>query len=526
MGHDVDGTGEADLAYRASCEVCGELHHLPRTEAAIEAAHDLKRRLERDPRFGREGKMFGVLLGTGPRGEPARLEAFSGMLEGEPYASGFVGPTRSRRLTAQAERETLTALRELGQQIESIDVASAENAFRETKRNFDEEISKLVAQRLEEKARRSIARAATASAAERRNLEAISQREGGRIRALRGDRREALEPVARELAARRSKRAALRNERRSRSRALQAAMHESHGLLNFAGRFARLDEFFTGGIPTGTGECCAPKLLQEAALRGIRPTSVAEFWWGPPPSGGGRDHTCFYPPCKEKCGPILGHLLCGLDAPRPPIAILYEDDDLLVVDKPAGLLSVPGRTGDQADCVETRLSLLRPGAFVRAAHRLDQATSGVLLLARTREAYRRLGAAFADREIEKEYRTWVAGPVLPDEGEIRLPLGPDLAHRPRQTIDHGGGRDAITRFSVLSRTETTTELRLMPLTGRTHQLRVHCASPAGLAAPIVGDPLYGEAAGRMLLHAHRVVVMHPRTGIRMTFCAPLPADFV
>ncbi len=511
--------------YRANCGVCGTAHELIASRGAIEGARDLMHRLREDSRFGREGKMFGVLVGKTPEGTVVRLDAFSGMLDGESFARGFVGPTRSSRLTAEAERETLAALTALSGEIASLDVASAQRAVVVTKARFDGEIDRLVTRRREQKERRERERlSGTTTDARLRDLEAISQREGGEIRALRRERRTALEPAEHALVEVRTRATRFRRERRERSKALQTAMHDTHGLLNFAGRYARLDEFFATGVPTGTGECCAPKLLHEAALRGIQPTGVAEFWWGPSPASGEREHMKFYPPCTEKCGPILGHLLCGLEDPEPPIAVLYEDEDLLAVDKPAGLLSVPGRTSDRADCVETRLTLLRPGEFLRAAHRLDQATSGVLLLARSIDAYRKLSAAFAEGQVEKEYRARVAGVVLLDEGEVRLPLRADLDDRPRQVVDPENGRTAATKFVVLSRGERSTGLRLLPRSGRTHQLRVHCASPEGLGAPIVGDRLYGDGQNgdRLMLHAERLALEHPTTGTRIEVRAPSP----
>ena len=474
--------------------------------------------------------MFGVLVGVRPDGTRAELRAFSGMLNGRPFAPGFVGPTRPGGPTAAAERATLAALTALGREIEAVDVGGAQRALARARARFDHRIDELVAERRRQKQVRAAERARLRSddpvdRQRRAELVRISQREGARLRALRGERRGALQPLETIVARRRARRDRMRAERRRRSRALQAAMHASHGLVNFAGRYARLEQLFPAtGIPTGTGECCAPKLLHEAALRGIRPSGLAEFWWGPPPAGGGREHTRFHPPCAEKCAPLLGHLLCGLDAPQPPLEVLYEDDDLLAIDKPAGLLSVPGRTSATADCVETRLALLRPEEGVlRAAHRLDQATSGVLIVARSEESYRRLAAAFAAGRAEKEYRARVAGPVRVDAGEIRLPLRADPAARPRQVVDHAGGRAALTRFRVLARSADATDLLLRPTTGRTHQLRVHCAHPEGLGTPIVGDALYGAAPGpRLVLHAWRLRLPHPRTGRPLELCAPLP----
>lgn len=481
--------------------------------------------LASDRRFGREGKMFGVLVGRDPRGRDVRLRAFSGMLDGHPWADGFVGPTRPGRLTEAAERSTLEALQRIERELAAIDVGSLERRHATTKARFDEEIAPLVQDRLQQKRSRAELRRRGLPPARLADLDAISRREGGRIRALRRERRRALEPIEAALAERRRRRDTLRRERRRRSRQLQDEMHASHGLVNFAGRHASLASLFPGGIPTGTGECCAPKLLHEAALRGVRPEGAVEFWWGPAPPGGGREHRRAYGPCREKCSPILGHLLCGHESPAPPIEILHEDEDLLVVNKPAGLLAVPGRGLAHADCVETRLSLLRPGSFVRAPHRLDEATSGVLVLARSARAHRLVSRAFADGRVEKEYRARLDGCVARDSGVLRLPLRPDVADRPRQVVDLVGGRPARTRYAVLTRRGDATDVRLHPETGRTHQLRVHCASTLGLGAPILGDALYGRGRDvRLWLHAARLVLPHPRTGDPLEIVAAAPDE--
>lgn len=467
--------------------------------------------------------MFGVLVGAARSGERIVLRAFSGMSEGRPYAPGFVGPTRPFAATADEERETLHTLGRLSEEIASIDTSALEEEIAGIRARFDPQIEALVADRKAQKAVRAEARASGVPSSTALAFEAESQREGGRLRALRRERADALAPLEREHGSLTERGARLRRERREHSRTLQRAMHDTHGLVNFAGRYAKLEEFFASGVPTGTGECCAPKLLHEAALRGIRPTGVAEFWWGPPPGNGGREHERFYSACREKCEPILGHLLCGLEDPRAPIEVLHEDADMVVVDKPSGLLSVPGRGSNHADCVETRLSLLRPGEFLRAAHRLDEATSGVLVLARSPEALKEIHAAFASGHVRKEYLARVDGRVAADSGEIRLPIGLNHADRPRRVVDWTRGRDALTRFEVVARAGSTTDLRLEPETGRTHQLRVHCASKEGLAAPIVGDPLYGTSTPGVPLHLHAARVAIPRAhGPLIEVSAPAP----
>ncbi len=511
------------------------MHRLGRTREAVDAAYRLMARLEGDPRFGQEGKMFGVLLGESPDGALVELFAFSGMADGQPFADHFVGPTRPLHVTARAERATLIALEEIRDELASLDLEGLRSELGRRREEFEVRLAPLRIAHREQRAARARERATLDAAGERDGprwqiLDDLSRRARSERRALRRAQRQTLEPLERHLAEQTARRDRLRGARRELSRALQTAMHAAHGLVNFAGRWALLEDLFpnTTGVPTGTGECCAPKLLQEAALRGIRPTGLAEFWWGPPPAAGHRQHQRFYPPCQEKCAPLLGHLLCGSTAPRPPLSILFEDEDLVAIDKPAELLSVPGRTFRRADSVETRLGLLRPRAsFLRAAHRLDEPTSGVLLLARNPDAHRALGAAFAAGDVHKEYRARVLGSIPEDRGEICLPLRPDPEHRPRQIVCSRSGRPATTRFRVVRRHRSWTDLELVPLTGRTHQLRVHCAAPAGLGAPILGDRLYGGASAdeRLFLHAYRIRLPHPTTGATLEIEAPLPADW-
>ncbi|MFP6663295.1 MAG: pseudouridine synthase [Deltaproteobacteria bacterium] len=537
---------------RGLCRVCSKEHRLPASAEALAAARGLQSELQGSKLFAKEGKMLGVLVGRDPSGAQTELRAFSGMLAGATFAPGFVGPTRSGNLTATEEERTLHGLRTLSEKIEALSPDGVRAAIAERTRDFDAEIAMRETERAQRKdSRRSeraqLAKQASDSATTARLTEL--DLESGRLRAalktLRRDRRDSIRELQEELSTRIEQRLALRRERAARSRELQAAMHAAHGLLNFRGLYQPVRTFFPGGaVPTGSGECCAPKLLQEAALRGIRPTGLVEFWWGPSPASTEREAGVFYPPCEEKCGPILGHLLCGHEQPEPPIAVIFEDEDLLVIDKPAGLLSTPGRHLEARDCVETRLQLLRPeDAFLRAAHRLDQATSGILVLARSPDALRQLQAEFTERRVEKEYIAWVRDRPSTAEGRIELPLCGDPANRPRQRVDPDHGRPAVTDWRVLAETadpdgvarsrpnaaqanglETirfATRLILSPRTGRTHQLRVHLADPRGLGSPIVGDALYGgPPAERLMLHAQRLKIRHPRKGTPLEFFAP------
>ena len=327
----------------------------------------------------------------------------------------------------------------------------------------------------------------------------------------------------------------LKRERGIRSSKLQDRLFRKFVFNDANGRRKNLPEIFrefNGSVPpAGAGECCAPRLLQCAYDNGYRPLAMAEFWWGRDSVSRIRRHGRFYPACREKCEPILMHMLTGLDVDRidrdnrpdllPKLRIVHEDRWLLVVDKPDGLLSVPGK-GD-APSVQSGLRRMFPDfPDMTPVHRLDRDTSGLLLVARTREVYIRLQRAFAGRTIKKRYSALLEGRVEGDRGRIELPLLPDTANRPQQMVSAEHGKPASTLWEVAERSGSRTLVHLFPETGRTHQLRVHAAHPAGLDAPIVGDPLYGSRADRLYLHADRLSFVHPFTGELQDFSLPLP----
>ena len=297
--------------------------------------------------------------------------------------------------------------------------------------------------------------------------------------------------------------------------------------------------------PSGAGECCEPKLLQYAFLHGYKPISMAMFWWGPSPKTEIRQHGNYYPACNGKCKPILEWMLEGIDvdykdcnrtdyetelALSERLKILYEDDYLAVVVKPSGMLSVPGK-----GCQPSVYSILserwkgKSDAFM--VHRLDMATSGLLVVARTSEVHKALQAQFIERTVKKKYVALLPLSILekqlPAEGRIELPLSPDPDDRPRQRVDSTNGKPAITEYRLIGKTTYGKEaleavkIALYPLTGRTHQLRVHCAHPDGLGTPIIGDNLYGQRAERLWLHAEHLEFTHPISQERMSFDTPL-----
>ena len=282
--------------------------------------------------------------------------------------------------------------------------------------------------------------------------------------------------------------------------------------------------------PGGTGDCCAPKLLQYAYQYKLKPVCMAEFWWGPSPASEIRHHGEFYPACRGKCKPVLTWMLQGLDVDPDPeqsgflhqgIEIIYEDDAIAAVYKPSGMLSVPGKSDDYS--VATWAKERWPESML--PHRLDLLTSGIMLVAKTAEAYHHLQDQFAARTIKKKYVAVVEGEISADHGVIDLPLSSDPLNRPRQIVDHEHGKRAITEYRVLEREfrngKPFAKIALYPHTGRTHQLRMHCAHQEGLGCPIVGDELYGHKSDRLYLQAESIAFVHPSTGRRMhLFCPP------
>ncbi len=283
--------------------------------------------------------------------------------------------------------------------------------------------------------------------------------------------------------------------------------------------------------PAGTGDCAAPKLLQFAFKHQLKPIALAEFWWGAPPKSEIRKHKQFYPPCQNKCAPIMAHMLKYIEqeanplidkiAQHPKIDIIYEDNWLMVINKPNNCLSVPGKTDHHSILQE--IKKLRPhaeGALL--VHRLDMATSGVLLAAKDPETHKYLQQQFIKRSTQKCYTAILDGTVENNEGVIDLPLRVDLNNRPRQLVCHEHGKSARTQWKVLERKNGKTRIAFFPITGRTHQLRVHAAHVNGLHAAIIGDELYGKPADRLYLHAHWLKIIHPHTKEEITFTAPEP----
>jgi tRNA pseudouridine32 synthase/23S rRNA pseudouridine746 synthase len=494
------------------------------------------------------GKMFGVLAVREPGGRIGYLRSFSGMLGGQWDVTGFVPPLFDRQARTQVEPPGEATVKELLTRFEqfqgSAELTGTRAAHAALEARHTEQRAELRARheanRKRRHARRAelMASATLTEAAKHEALHALDQESRGdkaerrRMDLAHEEERRALEAQRRRLERRLR---ALERLRRIFCRGLMRRIHDAYVVPNARGERRPLRELFTSGEPpSGTADCAGPKLLAHAYAHGLRPLALAEFWWGAPPSSGGRVAGAFYPACKDKCGPLLPFMLEGLRVTAPRVfspvsveagelSIVFEDAWLVVVDKPSGLLSVPSRDTSVTDSVLARLRARYPRATgPLLVHRLDLDTSGLLVAALDPGTHADLQRQFLRREVHKRYVAWVQGHIRAEQGTIDFPMRVDLHDRPRQIHDPLHGKPAVTQWQVLERRGERTRVALFPLTGRTHQLRVHAAHPLGLGAPIVGDRLYGHEGERLLLHAESLSFTHPHTGQRLCFERPAP----
>jgi tRNA pseudouridine32 synthase / 23S rRNA pseudouridine746 synthase len=514
--------------YEGHCPHSGDLLRLPRTPLIEAIARGLMQRLSIAEAQTQEGKMYGVLLVETPTGELRVLKAFSGLLNGCSVVTGWVPPIPGREQVALEESSTLALLEEIKRDLIELDQIPERQQHQALQQQFEARLKELAAHHQQQKQQRQEQRQLllqTLSGAALNQalaqLDEQSRQAGIERRRLKRQRDEVLQPLQRVIEAADLRILELKRQRKALSRQLQAQMHAAYRLTNFWGESASLQELIrNGAMPTGTGDCCAPKLLHYAATHQLKPLALAEFWWGAPSANGDKISGKFYEACVDRCQPIMGFLLSGLTISSPTrigtersLSILYEDEWLIAVNKPAGLLSVPGRYRDRQDSVLSRLqSELLDGNSLMPAHRLDQDTSGILLLARDRQTYLHLSQQFQQRHIHKVYEAVLAGSVKTDQGVIDLPLWGDPSDRPRQSVNWEHGKPSVTQFRVMNRENGQTRLELVPITGRTHQLRVHAAHPDGLGIPILGDRLYGCSAStnRLHLHARALEFKHPQ----------------
>jgi tRNA pseudouridine32 synthase/23S rRNA pseudouridine746 synthase len=513
---------------------------VPPHPLAVRALEELREGVARFSELSTDGKMFGVLVVARPDGRIGYLRAFSGMLGGTWHVDGFAPPAFDYAAREQfwpaGEAELATIDAELAAIDARIAPIRAELATLDTQhqRELDDLRDIHAANRRD----RHAARTETTDTDARHAIDQQSRADGAERKRMLARHRREREPLTAQLHVLDVERAAIDRRKAARSRELLVAIHQTYSFANARGELRSVRDIFAPAEPPGgAGDCAAPKLLALAYREGLRPIAFAETWCGAPPATGGRHDGAFYPACRGKCGPILAHALGGLVTDELPIFGLpsvsddepqrvFEDAWLIVVDKPVGLLSVPGRGEQLRDSVLVRLHRRYPDATgPLLAHRLDLDTSGLLIAAKDQQTYGALQRAFESRVIDKRYIAWVEGTVIGDTGTIDLPIRVDIDDRPRQILDPIHGKRAITEWRVLERTAQRTKLALFPRTGRTHQLRVHAAHPQGLAAPIVGDRLYAHAPHdepRLLLHAEAIAFRHPHTGQWLAFERPAP----
>ena len=479
----------------------------------------------------RKGKMFGVLIVRTGEGEVGYLAAFSGILAGKNRHTYFVPPVYDVQEPDGFFRIEEEQISGINRRIEEL---QADVRYKDCKQRLTDETilagqvlddirGRMKAAKVERDRLRS-----TVTRVDSEQLIRESQFQKAELKRQKQYWKDHLASLQTEVEVFETEIERLKAERKTRSAALQQWLFKQFRMLNARGEERDLCNLFKDTVqktpPAGAGECAAPKLLQYAYRNGWQPLAMAEFWWGDSPKNEIRRHGYYYPACKGKCGPILKHMLQGLHVEENPLEtdmyrdteleIMYEDEWLSVVNKPAGMLSVPGKS--DIDSVYGRVRRMYPEATgPMVVHRLDMATSGLMLVAKTKEVHQNLQAQFKNRTVCKRYVAWLDGIVEKKEGHIELPLRPDPEDRPRQVFDAVHGKPAVTDYTVLHYDSGRTFISFIPKTGRTHQLRVHSAHPLGLNAPIVGDELYGRKADRLYLHAEYLGFIHPVSGVYM-----------
>ncbi len=487
------------------------------------------------------GKMLGVLVIKNRQDEIGYLAAFSGQLAAQNQWTKFVPPVFD---LLEPEGFFLAGQDEIGQLNQRIkdlqqnpEIALCELELAAERQAAEQQIQQhrqdMIVSRKSRKAARLHAQAICTSDAFDQ-VKAVLAKESvlqkNQLKAMMAYWQQRIDMAEQQLLRLTDEITALKQHRKAQSKALQQRVFEQYQFLNQDGEVKGLAELFADSVqgqpPAGAGDCAAPKLLQYAFANGYTPLTMAEFWWGPSPKSEIRQHGQFYGSCRGKCQPILTHMLAGMNMDDNPlldnpalgkvIDIVYEDEAMVVINKPSGLLSVPGKNIE--DSVYSRMRQQYPTALSPLiVHRLDMSTSGLMVIALTKAAHKSLQQQFINRTVQKRYTALLAGVLTLDEGIIDLPLRVDLDDRPRQLVCYDYGKRAQTRWSVISRLEQQTKVYFYPITGRTHQLRVHAAHAKGLNIPIVGDDLYGCVAERLHLHAESLSISHPETQQNMCF---------
>ena len=522
-------------------------NHEP-NEVSLLAAEELKKELQTGVvkhNFDLTGKMFGVLVVQGSKGGLGFVKSYSGKLDNNTSPEGFVPPVFDVHHNAgffKAEEKRIDGLTEEIRLLESSSqYLSLRVSVQEKQKQTQDELYNKKQLLLTKKEARKKQRALNKDLLSAEKYQSLnnalneqSKKEQlvyKKEKRLLGKELKSLEDAFEKEENKIKKKKKERSELSSR---VQYKIFESYSFLNSKKEEKNLIELFEKTAfklpPSGAGECCAPRLLQYAYIQNLRPVCFTEFWWGASPDSEIRVHGQHYPACRGKCGPILQHMLKGLSVDDDPLKnnkeiselkIIFEDDVVLAIEKPADILSVPGK-----EIKHSLASLLKrqfpniegPGLV----HRLDYETSGIILVAKTLDIYKALQKQFTSRTVKKKYVAILKRSISLDYGKIDLPLRGDLYNRPRQLVCFEHGKKAETEFKVLGRTKNSVRVSFFPITGRTHQLRVHAAHKSGLNSPIIGDSLYGSSAERLFLHAEEIKFEHPVSGKTVTLISPVP----
>ncbi|SEQ53240.1 tRNA pseudouridine32 synthase / 23S rRNA pseudouridine746 synthase [Hyunsoonleella jejuensis] len=515
-------------------------------ELSVLAAEDLQRYLESQTDFKHNfglhpdteglviGKMFGVMVVQQYNGDLGYLAAFSGKLAESNYHKGFVPTVYNTLDETGFYKKGEAELNRLNAEIETLENASelkqARLTLDEFQKLYNKELAAFKADIKTKKKTRNLKRESAKTTLSSEAFEVLLEGLKSesiyyhfRLKDLKKDWEAKIEAAKHHLDGLLKPIEALKEKRATLSASLQKRLHEQYRFLNAEGNTKDLLDIFKDAMvppPAGSGECAAPKLFQYAYENNLKPIAMAEFWWGASPKSEVRKHKQFYPSCRSKCEPILGHMMQGLDVEDNPIQtvseynapldIVYEDDYLLLVNKPHEFLSVPGKHIQES--VLTRMKRYLPKAKgPLLVHRLDMSTSGLLLVAKNEKTHKNLQKQFIERAIKKRYVALLDGEVSTKSGTIDLPLRVDLDNRPQQLVCYQHGKPAKTKYEVVGVENGKTRIYFYPITGRTHQLRVHAAHSGGLNMAIIGDDLYGVKGERLCLHAERLTFIHPVT---------------
>ncbi|MGM9712955.1 MAG: pseudouridine synthase [Prevotella sp.] len=514
--------------YYEPADICKEVWDIVRKD--IESMEEWREEIS-------GGKMFGVMVVRTADGKTGFLKAYSGQIGGREDWKGWV-PAVFDYLSpdgyfVRREAEITEINRTIDNEECSMRVsmmrARLARAQEEAARKIDEYRRMMAESKMERDIRREKGEPEEALIRE-------SQFQKAELKRLKTTLAAETKPLEDSMREHDMRMATLRKRRKEMSDSLQQWLFSNFIMTNSRGERRSLLDIFANTPqhipPSGAGECCAPKLLQYAFTHGMKPVAMAEFWWGRSPAGEIRHHLSHYPACQGKCRPILDFMLQGLDVEPNPLEadetvthhnIIYSDEWIVIIDKPAGMLSVPGK-GIRLSAQEILCQELSCGDDgLLCIHRLDMQTSGLQMFARTAEVQREMQRRFAMRQVRKSYTALLDGEYHgPEEGVVALPLAADYINRPRQKVDYEHGKEAVTEYHVEEISGSTTRITLYPHTGRTHQLRIHCAHSDGLSIPIVGDDLYGHHASRLMLHATTLDFCHPVMGKAMHIEAKCP----